>query len=395
MKTTLAWMFATALCAGTALGQEVKLKDGRVLYGKITRTSDTLQIETREGTVTIDDNAVLATREERELRAELRRLAAGTDGSAFAQLQLAVQARVFALEKDMWHHLDAAVEATPRDGSTLQTRLDDFLAQLEPELLARKWRAAGTEMRVRELLRQHRRTDGPGERAARLELLTREPNADKDLRTQARSNSDPQRRVLALEALVRRGTAGNDRFAWRTAILDRDDAVRAQSMALSRTYGITDGAVDYLAPGLMHSSAEVRVRTAEAYAGLADQAAIKLLVLAGPNAGKALSEAGSGVRAHVAFLQQQAYVRDFDVEVAQASFIADPKIGILQSGTVLDVTVHGVSEERIRIVRAFRSSLQGLAGSDPGADPRAWPTWLMRQQQPAPPAPTTPRDDGR
>ena len=42
-------------------------------------------------------------------------------------------------------------------------------------------------------------------------------------------------------------------------------------------------------------------------------------------------------RGHVAVLNQTAYVRDFDVEVAQASFIADPKVDVIQDGIVLDV----------------------------------------------------------
>jgi type II secretory pathway component GspD/PulD (secretin) len=36
-------------------------------------------------------------------------------------------------------------------------------------------------------------------------------------------------------------------------------------------------------------------------------------------------------------INQTAYVRDFDVEVAQASFIADPKVDVIQDGIVLDV----------------------------------------------------------
>jgi tetratricopeptide (TPR) repeat protein len=42
-------------------------------------------------------------------------------------------------------------------------------------------------------------------------------------------------------------------------------------------------------------------------------------------------------RGHVAIINQTAYVRDFDVEVAQASFIADPKVDLIQDGLVLDV----------------------------------------------------------
>ena len=45
----------------------------------------------------------------------------------------------------------------------------------------------------------------------------------------------------------------------------------------------------------------------------------------------------NNARGHVAVINQTAYVRDFDVEVAQASFIADPKVDVVQDGIVLDV----------------------------------------------------------
>ena len=41
-------------------------------------------------------------------------------------------------------------------------------------------------------------------------------------------------------------------------------------------------------------------------------------------------------RGHVSIINQTAYVRDFDVEVAQAAFITDPKIDVIQDGVVLD-----------------------------------------------------------
>ncbi|HKE00497.1 MAG TPA: hypothetical protein VKE69_05770, partial [Planctomycetota bacterium] len=42
-------------------------------------------------------------------------------------------------------------------------------------------------------------------------------------------------------------------------------------------------------------------------------------------------------RSYITVTNQQSYIADYDVDVAQASFIAEPKIGILQSGVVLDV----------------------------------------------------------
>ncbi len=42
-------------------------------------------------------------------------------------------------------------------------------------------------------------------------------------------------------------------------------------------------------------------------------------------------------RAHVAIINQTSYVKDYEVEVAQASFIADPKVDVIQDGVSLDV----------------------------------------------------------
>jgi len=45
----------------------------------------------------------------------------------------------------------------------------------------------------------------------------------------------------------------------------------------------------------------------------------------------------NGSRASVSVIRQQAYVKDFNVEVANAAFIADPEIDVIQDGIVLDV----------------------------------------------------------
>lgn len=394
MRTSaLSLLLLLPLVAERASADEVRLRDGRVLYGKVTEENGALAVETREGTVRVAAQDVTARRTEAQLLEAVRELAKGQPDTPFANLQLALQCHAWALDGEMWRRLDLLMAAPKQDRERWDRRIADFLGQLEPELLPRKYRAASTETRVEQLLARHRDKDGAGKRAARLALLTAEPNADKELRAEARKNSDPSRRALAVDALVRRKTAGNDAFAWRTAILDRNEDVRAQAMAVCAETGAGTGAVQYLAPGLAHSSAMVRVRTAEAFAALGDPAAANLLVLAGPTAGAGLAGGGGDTsnRAHVAFLDQQAYVRDFDVEVASGSLIADPKVDMLQSGTVLDVTVHGISEERVRIVRAYRGALKRIAGDDPGEDPASWAAWLRNRQEAAKsPAPTTP-----
>ncbi len=364
------------------LADEVRLADGRVLVGKVVERGDTLEVSTRDGVVVVAKDQVTGRRSDADLQKALADKAREVGSSTFASLQLALMAREYGLEPELWRHLDRVVtglaaQAPPNGEATvaLQRRLDDLLADLEPELLARKWRNASTKDRVHQLLGSMRADTSPARAAAIEMLLVREPNADQDLRNEARRTGAERQRIAALEALQRRDVAGNDRFVLRTSVLDGSSKVRRASIDIARGHDDAS-AVAYLAPGLMHSNAKLRVRTAEAFAGLGHRDAVELLVLAGPNAGVNLAAASPGVRAHVAFLQQQAYIRDYDVEVAQAAFIADPKVDVLQSGSVLDVTVTGVVEEVV-IVRAYQKALQQLTHQDPGPDPRRWASWLQ------------------
>ncbi len=77
-------------------------------------------------------------------------------------------------------------------------------------------------------------------------------------------------------------------------------------------------------------------------------------------------------RANVSILNQTSYVRDFDVEVAQSAFIADPKVDVIQDGVVLDVkpvisydrkyvllALQPTVAELIRPIPTFTTSLAG------------------------------------
>lgn len=381
--------------AAAALADEVRLHDGRVLIGTVQKKGEQgeiWEVTTRDGVVTVAKSDVKEHFTDEQLRAKLAELVRHSEDTTFGNLQLAMHARGVGLLPEMWRHLDRALEprALATASAPLQQRLRDFLGSLESEVLPRRWRGAATKVRVHQLLDGLHAATSPGRAAATEELLVREPNADQDLRFEARRNTAPRQRIAALQALQRRSLTGNDRFVLRSAILDGDQAVRTAAVDASRSTVRGDD-VAYLATGLAHSNAKVRVRTAEALGGLGHPDAVKLLVLAAPSAGTGLAAGGGGegVRGHIAILQQQSYIRDFDVEVAQAAMIADPKVDVLQSGTVLDVTVAGTMEVRT-ILRAYRSSLHRLTQNDPGEDPRRWPTWLEQMQPPSAPA-TTPK----
>lgn len=172
---------------------------------------------------------------------------------------------------------------------------------------------------------------------------------------------------------------------WETLVkrtlADGDSGVReAASKALGASPEASAAAAK-LARSLFAPSPTLRLRSAEALGNLGTLEAVPSLV----KHWTALQAAGGAAYAPRAFLsvgEQQAYVADYDVQVAQAAAIADPVVSTLQSGAVLDVRVLGVDVERVVTLekRAAREALVKIAGMDLGDDPRAWARWFAEKQ---------------
>jgi hypothetical protein len=389
-RALLVAVFAALLPLPLA-ADEVRLKDGRVLIGSTRKVGNTLLIKTRDGAVRVPLSSVVRIRKDKELREELRDMASrGHAGTAHFQLELARQARSWGLERELWQHLGTALHLG-RNSDSMMRRIRDFMATLEPELLPKKWRGQRDDVKVRELLYRMRGRVPKAKAAALEELLARgpAPEFDKALRTRARRSASPEHRSLAIRALARRGfdanmLSSNERFVYRTAILDGRESVRQTAMDIAKDNQRGLHAIHYLAHGLAHDNGKFRMRTAEAFGRLKDPAALPLLVAAGPKAGANLRREGlpgGATRGHVAVIQQQSYIRDFDVEVAQAAMIANPVVGVIQSGTVLDVTVMAVTTHRTMILKSYRDAIREISGEDPGSDPEKWKAWLEKQRQ--------------
>ncbi len=370
-------LLATALLlAAPAVADEVRLTDGRTFYGEVKNRGEVVVVETKAGPVSVPRRAVQQIRTELELTAELANLAARCDSaSAFCHLHLAHVARDYALDAAMWNHLDRALQAQARD--SVRERIDEFLGTLEPELLAARWRKASAPVRAREILLGLPDDAGIAMRLAATRVLAGLDGADTELRTRARSATLPAQRAVANAAIWVGGSDEDRHFVYRTAVLDDAPGVRSDAIDLARPHFAKAG-TEYLTPALLHDNPKVRMRTAAALADLGDPSAASVLVRAAPVA--AVGGDYGGVRAHAAFLTQQSYIRDFDVEVAQASFIADPKVDALTYGTVLDVRVGAVTTTRIQVVEAFRRAIAKLEGADPGTDPATWAQWLAARR---------------
>lgn len=376
-KRALCLLVSTLAFTAGAAADEVRLTDGRTIYGAVHNRGGVLVIDTKEGTVSVAASDVLRVRSEADLRTELAGLASRCEPmSAFCCLHLAHVARDFALDDEMWVYLDKAM-AHGQIPASVQERLDGFLGTLEPELLSARWRTASAPVRAREILLRLRDGEPKAKQIAAARVLAGLEGAATELRTRARSATLPDQRAVANAAIFAADTDEARRFVYRTAVFDDATGVRNSAVDLVRA-NFGKAATAYLAPALLHDHPKVRMRAAEAMAGIGDASAAALIVRAAPVA--AVTGEYGGTRAHAAFLTQQSYIRDFDVEVAQASFIANPKVDALTYGSVIDVRIGAVTTSRIHIVEAFRRAVVKLEGADPGTDPATWERWLAARR---------------
>jgi HEAT repeat protein len=79
---------------------------------------------------------------------------------------------------------------------------------------------------------------------------------------------------------------------------------------------------------------------------------------------------GGGAQATAYFGRQVSVVADFDVEIAQAAAIADPRVLVIQEGISLQVRVVSV-----RLVRTIMGSLRKLTRANPGPQAKDWLRW--------------------
>lgn len=281
----------------------------------------------------------------------------------------------------MWQRLAIALRATPGTDARYG-RIRRFMAGLEPVVLPLEWRHVNPETKVSKLLGQLGSTSDFARIATVAELLANLPQVDASLKKRAREARNPLHRIAAVRAIFFRPDSirsprANERFVYRTALLDEAGAVRELAMRSAVELGKSRDAVAYMAPMLGHANHTVRIRTAEAFGVLRDPSALPHLAVVHPTVAKPRGGVlGGSTRAHMMSGEQRSFVRDFDVEIAQASAVANPKIGVVRSGVVLDVTVISGQSYPIEVIHAQRNALRRIADADPGPDASKWVAWV-------------------
>jgi hypothetical protein len=162
---------------------------------------------------------------------------------------------------------------------------------------------------------------------------------------------------------------------YKRAIFDAEETIRQAAVEAIRATR-AEGKLGPFVKALQSPFAPVRVHAAEALGMLGDPDAVGPLVARFEVAG------GSGQSVYISQVDQISYVQDFDVEVAQTAFIADPVIGVLQDGLTLNFRVlstHGTVDVYERA--AYAGALARLTGKQLGDDPKAWSEWYRAQRR--------------
>jgi hypothetical protein len=231
-------------------------------------------------------------------------------------------------------------------------------------------------------------------RKAADEALKRTWNADAAVR--ARAMADIERldgkhrlRPLSIAARVDRKDvrlraieglqALNDKDAlpalYQRAIFDADEEVR-RAAVLGIKATDAEGKIGPFVKALGSAFTPVRVNAANALGTLGDAGAVGPLIARYQVAG------GSGQSVYISQVNQISYVQDFDVEVAQTAFIADPVIGVIQDGLTLNFrALSHTGTYDVYEGAAYAGALRQLTDKDFGTDAKAWAEWYRNEKR--------------
>ncbi len=369
--------------SGAAYADVVTTDDGLVLEGDVDRLDNGwYRIKTEAGNVDLAPDRVKAHREGVGPRTAFLQKAAEVEATdVVGQYKLALEAeaaglkdladaayrRVLAKESD---HLAArralgyekvgtdwisAADAKRRKGLVLFD--GRWMLPAEIEVASAKKPTArlaipDDEIRAAKLIETLATGDDALRSAARLALAQTSDTVLVAAAKQALFHKTPEVRIEACRVLSDLGDESALRALIFSGARDAAPAVRREAVAAAQSFGHDDTAVPFVR-ALTAENPRIAANAAEALAQLKDERAAGYIV-------KRLSSHGSSTRNYVAFLNQVSYVRDYDVEIAQASNIANPDVATLLEGVILDVQVKGTSINKTWIEPILTKALSEL-----------------------------------
>lgn len=179
-------------------------------------------------------------------------------------------------------------------------------------------------------------------------------------------DGNPKVRAWAAEHLGALGDGRALKALLTSAVRDRDESVRTAAVVACAALAPNDAAIPFVR-GLGSERPGIVMNSARALATLGDPRGITYIV-------RKYEGHGESPRAYYSQIEQQSYISDYDVEVAQTSSIADPIVGVLQEGEVLDVKIHDASIQTTTVEQVLLDSFNRLAKANArnAADVAAW-----------------------
>ncbi len=184
-------------------------------------------------------------------------------------------------------------------------------------------------------------------------------------------------RIFAVKTLSRIGDRTALPFLIRTSMFDAKEDVR--NAAFRAIKGFQDADVFYpYARATLSNEPLASIQGAKALAVLGDMRGVDVVLR------KVSIALGAAGRANIMVGQQNSYIQDFDVEIAQAAAIGDPIVQTIRDGIILDVKVLGGHGEGWIVEQrgAYARALQDLTGRDYGQDWKAWRKFADEQGYP-------------
>jgi hypothetical protein len=189
--------------------------------------------------------------------------------------------------------------------------------------------------------------------------------------------AQPGMRVFAVKQISRIGDRAGLPWLIQVSMFDAKEQVRNQAFRSIQSFKDADVLYPY-GRALFSKNPKVSIMAANALGALGDLRGVDL-VLRRVSIG--IGESG---RANIMVGQQNSYIQDFDVEIAQAAAIGDPIIQTIRDGVILDYKVLGGYGESwiVQQRNAYAGALKNMTGRDYGQDWKAWRRYAEEQELP-------------
>jgi hypothetical protein len=240
---------------------------------------------------------------------------------------------------------------------------------------AEKERTRREEDRARSLLRTMAAGDARAAGLAREAFASVEDRCKTTPLAYALRSTEKPVRLFAASELGRIRDRRTLKPLVHRAVRDPDPEVRAACVDAARAFGDAELLAPFVGSLLHAADPAHRAAAAEAVGRSGDMRGVYYLVYE-------LEAHGGGPRSNIYVANQLTFVQDFDVEVAQTAFIADPQVGLLQDGAVLDAQVVGSSVHQTRVEKhVVAGALRRLTGADMGESAAAWRKWMQDNRE--------------